>query len=76
MTPIVNGLETDFSGQLTVVRLNGNDPENLPVLETYGLRGHPAFAVLGSDGQATQLFFGPQSQETLHEAISQVLSVP
>ncbi|GJM41651.1 MAG: hypothetical protein DHS20C20_19330 [Ardenticatenaceae bacterium] len=69
MTPIVNGLEEEFAGQLTVLQLNAAESENEQLMQDYGLRGHPSFAILGEDGRLAQTFFGPQTEENLRRAI-------
>ncbi len=72
MEPIVNGLETEFGGKLIVTRLDANVRENEELEFSYGLRGHPAFAVLDVSGAVTATFIGPQSDETLREAVTAV----
>ncbi|MCI0395104.1 MAG: hypothetical protein L0322_09230 [Chloroflexi bacterium] len=69
MMPIVDGLEAEFAGQVAVVRLNGNEPANAQLETQYGGRGHPFLVVLDRDGQVIQRFFGPQTAETLHQAM-------
>jgi thioredoxin-like negative regulator of GroEL len=73
MEPIVNGLEQEFSGQLQVMRLDADDPVNEQLMQDLGLRGHPSFAVIDAQGNITARFFGPQSAETLREALQNVL---
>ena len=74
MTPIVNGLEEEFAGQVAVVSLNAAEVANEELMQSYGLRGHPSFAVLDENGRVSQTYFGPQEQETLRIAISNMLS--
>ena len=73
MTPIVNGLEEEFEGEITVARLNAAEPENVALQRGFGLRGHPAFAILDENGRTAQTFFGPQSEETLRAALTAVV---
>ncbi|HID50544.1 MAG TPA: hypothetical protein EYP41_00705 [Anaerolineae bacterium] len=73
MTPIVNGLEEEFDAEITVVRLNAAEPENVELQQGFGLRGHPAFAILDENGRTTETFFGPQSEETLRAALTAVV---
>lgn len=72
MTPIVDGLEAEFDGQVAVVRLNANEAANAQIQLAYGLRGHPTFAILDQNGTVVQRFTGPQTAETLREAIAAV----
>jgi thioredoxin-like negative regulator of GroEL len=73
MMPIVNGLEEEFSGQLTVLQLNAAETENAQWMQEYGLRGHPSFAILGEDGRLLETYFGPQTEESLRNAILNIL---
>lgn len=70
MQPIVDGLETEFEEQVTVIRLNVAEETNAQLHQQYGLRGHPAFVVLDGDGHVTVQFLGPQTAETLREAMT------
>jgi hypothetical protein len=72
MAPIVDGLEEEFNGRVTVSRLDAAQPANAELESHYGLRGHPAFAVLDAQNQVHQLFFGPQAEETLRQAMAAV----
>jgi thioredoxin-like negative regulator of GroEL len=73
MTPIVNGLEDEFGGEITVVRLNATDSESAALQSQYGLRGHPSFLVLNASGDVVERFFGPQNEEALRAAIELAL---
>jgi thioredoxin-like negative regulator of GroEL len=73
MTPIVNGLEEEFSGQLTVLQLNAAEIENAQLMEDYGLRGHPSFAIVAEDGRLAQTFSGAQTEDRLRNAILEIL---
>ncbi len=73
MTPIVDGLASDFSGQVRVLQLNADETENIQLQQQYGLRGHPTFAVLDRNGRVVQTFIGPQAEEVLREAITAVI---
>jgi thioredoxin-like negative regulator of GroEL len=72
MMPIVNRLEDEFSGQLTVLRLNADVPESAALMQVYGLRGHPSFALVNGDGRVSQTFFGPISEEQLRISIQMI----
>ncbi len=73
MTPIVNGLEAEFSGEINVLRLNAAEPDNDQLMREYGLRGHPSFVVLDDTGRVAQTFFGPQTAAQFRTAIQDVL---
>ena len=74
MTPIVNGLNEEFSGQLIVRQLNAEEVENAQLMQEYGLRGHPSFAILAEDCLLLKTFLGPQSETQLREAIHAIVS--
>ena len=74
MSPIVDGLESDFAGQARVLQLDANETKNAQLQQQYGLRGHPTFAVLNRNGRVVQTFIGPQTEEVLHEAITAVIA--
>lgn len=73
MTPIVNGLEAEFAGQLAVIHLNAADPHIAAQQAAYDMRGHPSFVILDAQGQPQNRFLGPQPIETLRAAITAVL---
>ena len=70
MTPIVNGLENDFTGRVVVLQLDANEEDNASLQQQYGLRGHPTFVVLDENGRAVQTFIGPQTERVLSEALT------
>ena len=72
MMPIVNGLGEEFSNTVAVVLLNSAVPAEQRLAQSYGLRSHPSFAVLDSQGEVSQQFFGPQPEETLRAAMEGV----
>jgi thioredoxin-like negative regulator of GroEL len=76
MMPIVNGLEDEFGGEITAVRLNATDSESAALQSQYGLRGHPSFLVLDASGDVVERFFGPRNEETLRMAIEMALESP
>ena len=72
MTPIVNGLESDFTDRATVLQLDANEADNAQLQQQYGLRGHPTFVVLDENDRAVQTFIGPQTESVLQEALMTV----
>lgn len=76
MQPIVNGLEAEFAGQITVQRLRADEPENEALMATLGLRGHPAFAIIDEEGRVRHTFFGPQETAVLRAALADVAAEP
>ena len=51
MTPIVNGLEREFDTRMAFQRLDANTNEGQSLLRFYGLRGHPSYAIVDTQGE-------------------------
>jgi len=52
--------------------INAAEPENAQLMEDFGLRGHPSFAIVARDGRLAQTFFGPQTEKSLRSAILEI----
>ncbi len=65
-------LAEEFEGDVAVMRLKADTAATIPLQERYGGRGHPFFAVIDAEGQLTDRFFGPQTAETLRQAMQRV----
>ena len=74
MTPIVDRLQVEFDGRVSVIQLNADQEANMQLQNQWGLRGHPSFAVLDKSGSIAQGFFGPQTETNLRQAIESVIS--
>ncbi len=73
MAPIVDGLETEYSEQIVVRRINANQGDGPAVMQNYRIPGHPTTLIFNANGQEVQRFIGPQSVETVKEALQAVL---
>ena len=69
----MNGIELEFSNQVTVVRLNAYEPENEQIQQQLGVRGHPSSVILDQEDVITERFLGPVSAEALREALTTVI---
>jgi hypothetical protein len=69
MMLIVNELEEEFAGQVTIYRLDALVPDNARLQREYGLQGHPSFAVLDGNGRLSARFWGLESAERLRQAL-------
>lgn len=69
----MNGLEEEFGEDVAFLRLNAADPENVLLQQTYGLRGHPAVAILDDEGAVAARYFGGQTAETLRAHLTTVV---
>ena len=74
MFPIVNGLEENYSSELSFERLDAAIQSNEQLQLQFGVRGHPTFVVLDKNGAVAQIFIGPQAEEALKNAITAVIS--
>ncbi len=74
MTPVVNGLQTQFEGQVAFVILNANFGEGKDAFEAYQLPGHPSYVLLNPGGEVVWRAFGPQTDATLESALSDALA--
>lgn len=72
MTPIVDGIEAEFLEQAVVIRLNAAETEIAALMNEYGVRGHPSFVILDGNNGVIQRLTGPQTAETLREAVMAV----
>jgi hypothetical protein len=72
MSPIVDGLAQDYGDRVAFQRLNARQ-EGEKLFRQYGLRGHPAYVVLGRKGQVVWQQIGEVSHQGLEDALRQVL---
>lgn len=68
----MDGLEAEYGAQVKFVRLNVELPENERIQQSYGLRGHPAVAILDADGVMVQGVFGVETAVTLRTYLDQI----
>ena len=66
MIPVMEELEAELAGAAKVIKLDVD--ENQEVSSNYGVRTLPAFFVF-KDGDVVAQFSGPQSKETLADAV-------
>lgn len=75
MTPIVNGLEDEFSDQVFFLRLNAADgAEGESTFNRLSLPGHPSFVIFTPDGQEQERLFGVVDAAALRAALESVLA--
>ena len=73
MKPIVDGLEADYEGKLTVERLSIDDPTTAEAKVTYEFRLQPHFVLLDAQGEVVNTWTGGQAKETLDGALAEVV---
>lgn len=74
MEPIVDGLSEEFNGRVAVYQLDTALKGNAALQTQWGLRGHPTFAVLDSDGELVQSFYGTYPKVNLQRAMEAVVT--
>lgn len=52
MQPIVNGLQTEYAGQIAFEQIDAATESGQQRLRYYQLRGHPSYAVVDVKGKA------------------------
>lgn len=70
MQPIVNGLETEFQGQLAFERRNATTDIGKVTMEAYGLRAHPSFVIVAPNGKALWSYTGQMTAASLREQLA------
>ena len=74
MTPIVNGLESEFRTNILFLYLNAADAaEGQRTFEALYLPGHPSFVIFQPDGREVYRGFGIVEADTLRNAIASSL---
>jgi thioredoxin-like negative regulator of GroEL len=68
----VNGLETEFEGRVTFVRLNAEERDVESFQQQLGLRGHPSVGILDSNGNVVERYFGAQSAATIRTVLNRL----
>lgn len=74
MLPVVRELEAEYVDRVNVQIVSYYDDANRPLLEQYGVRGHPSFLVLGPDGSPSRVVQGVVRKERLVELIEAALT--
>lgn len=74
MRPIVNGLEEDYTEQMSFVYLDARDnASGQAAYEEIALRGHPGIVIYTPDGEEQYRRIGQVDEDTLRQAVSDVL---
>ncbi len=67
MTPIVDGLEQQFDGQIIVRRVNAAEEDGPAIMRGYRIPGHPTLMIFDSAGQEVKRLIGPQPATVVEE---------
>jgi len=76
MTPIVNGLEQQYSEEIAFKRVNAEVGDGPEIMQAYRIPGHPTIILFNDTGQEVQRILGPQSTETVEEALQRLWEKP
>lgn len=74
MTPIVDRLEQQYSEEIAFKRVNAEVDNGPEIMQAYRIPGHPTIILFDREGQEVQRILGPQSTETVEEALQQLLN--
>ena len=70
--PIVDRLDQQFTGCLTVVRANYASPDGLQLAQQYGVKAHPVVVVIDRAGSVTTRFNGVPNEAQLTQAVIEI----
>ena len=74
MKPIVDGLEAQYGNQITFEWIEANTGEGPVIMRAYRVQGHPTLLLLDQNGREINRLLGPQSAETVGQALQQLLT--
>ncbi|HXV99637.1 MAG TPA: thioredoxin family protein [Anaerolineae bacterium] len=74
MTPIVDGLEQEYGGQIAVQRINADKGDGPAIMRAYKILGHPTLLIFDSQQQEVQRLIGPQPVHDLEILLQEVLN--
>ena len=75
MTPIVNGLEQEYGGQIVVQRINAEQGDGPAIMREYRILGHPTLLIFDSQQQEVHRLIGPQPAHDIEIQLQAVLNV-
>ena len=76
MEPLVNGLETEFNGQIAVGWRNANTEKGKAVMTAFDLRGHPSYVIVTPEGERVWSFAGFMNEDALRSQLVQASQTP
>ncbi len=68
--PIVDGIEDEYRGRLTVIRINVQEADFRPLLEQYNFKFTPTF-ILFDEGEEVFRSVGSINPDDLHNALAE-----
>lgn len=73
MSPIVDGLEQQYQGQIAVQRINAIAGDGPAIMKTYHILGHPTVLIFDRQGQEVKRLMGVQPAEEIENVLKEVL---
>ena len=74
MQPIVNGLQEEYSDNITFVSLNAKDGNNgEAIFQQLGLPGHPGIIIYTTDSEEVYRQFGIVDDSSLVDKLDEIL---
>lgn len=73
MAPVVDTLESEFAGDLRVLRVNTDSTQGKKLAREMGCIGQPTFVFFDASGTEVRRLIGPQASETLAREIRQIV---
>jgi thioredoxin-related protein len=67
--PIVDGIEDEYRGRLTVIRINVQEAEFQPLLAQYNFQFTPTFILFDGRGSEVLRTVGSIDPEAIHRAL-------
>ncbi len=76
MHPIVNGIESRYASQITVYRLDYNNPDDQRAAHAYAVRSHPVLLVIDQSGAQVARWSGIVATDDVMSALRNLLNLP
>lgn len=73
MNPIIEELEKEYAGKITVEKYDVDDSANQAIVQKYQVMAMPSYFV-EKDGEVVEQYIGAQPKSTLVKALDQALS--
>lgn len=75
MSPIVDGLEQQYQGQISVRRINAAAGDGPAIMKAYRILGHPVVLIFDRQGQEVKRLMGVQPVEEIEVVLKEALKV-
>lgn len=76
MQPIVDGIQLQYAGVLTVYQLDYNQPADQRIAHAYAVRSHPVLLIIDRTGVQVARFNGVVSEAEVMSALRNLVALP